>query len=1645
MLIVDGLDHISRVLAESPALAREDTDIVEELTTLVIPAGVRLLIGSQPGPHLRPLAGTHTEVTMPPWGEGEVWALALGYGLGDALVQSGTDEKQVRAMLWERSEGNPLYATFLVRGLLAEFQRGAVGAEEWLDSAPVIHGEIANYYAHLYALVAGDVRTIADVLGTIDFAVTEADLRSIVGPLAARQIPAAIERLRPILVEVAGQGGLRIFHESFRRFVVERFRAEGLSLSQVLDEVAAWLDRLDILTDTKAYRYLLPVLRRAGRSDEVLRRVGPDFLSESLAHGHPRPAVERNLALATEVAAAEQAWPELTRYSELWRAVHTTFEEHLQEPLSWWLGFLDVFGPDALANRLLFDGRPTFDRHLGLVLCSRLDDAGAVPPWREYLDLPRTPVSDRQGEIDHSWLGEVLAAHLHGLLRNEDSATALGWLRPVISEDWGEWEFEILAPLAERLAASGPAGSEELLLQARNATGNTGAALLLARARRRRAAGDANGAATDAEHAARLHPHPGTVGEALRAGAVELPPGFALPDPDAHEIRFDHDSEDVQRQAIQTWSDAVAVLAFRAPERLDAVEHRQDGAEWFRRWLRLILRTARAEALAIRDETAASAQAAQALRSLGEEIDPVARPAREIHLLSIWNTARDALERCLALVREDRDWAVALGALTCAASRMLDAAGERPADRILRDSLTGVLEPHAARPEVRELIRAAVDAQVQRAEAHGEYFDSLANTEMSAAQTLTAIGDAEAAKTHWLTAALYMAAYGQRKDATLYQLVEALPAFTEDRDTIVDVVERLDPLVSAVTNHTDGRGTRGLANASLRALADADPAAALALAARSQAAGGGQFGWRLEQASQDAVAAARGQGDALLVALAQSTFRFAPDYDPDAPADAERWAGMVENLAAVDPAAGAEALRRLAARVEGDHRRELPAAWEPVAAVSARLGVPVTPPTTSIGPGPETGGSDPTVIRYGIPRRVRAADAATPPSLPIPGASPLQLMAWVRHALRKPVNGGRQEVARVTNTVGYACVQLAQDGQEATAVRLIRFISCELPTFERHGGEPLADLGEGFERHELPRLAAVAYAIAFARSRGGGGWDAFGGPEHAHWLARALALDPDEGRRALAAEIVLLVQGAYVTGITPGIVRRIAAWGDTDTARACWDEAYRVIAHRLPSRCRNRSELLPFRRNDIPEWTVDEALTALIIARINHPELDRKRSALHAFAIALRERPEAIPKPLEALLAVDGAPTFGTFVLQTLLEAEPASHTVTQRIASVLTQLTGSSLFSERALAKRLLGRAALGDGWAVEPPAPELDQRPADHNLKAVYSFDTDGRLKGLAKLWPELPVHVARRFEVLAGDSAKRRMRERWDAASDRDRDLEFRIPMLFWERELAELALQEALGGIRPYLSSLGEWTADAEDRILTKALPETRLPVSNEASRSIRPALPLPTRAVDGEQGLPVLPVEDELGGWTRLAWREREYTFHRHMHWGNPSEILSVVAGAVVSAPGEQPGHAMPLGRFPARAWFQWDGLLPRSLPVEWAPPSGPVIGLDQLGGPLGDHEVLVMPPVYAVRYGLRPAIWPGPLRWLDAAGRPAVVYRSWRVRSITGLSSDEPSMLDGCELLVRPDIHERLMVDCGARMVLATRVSRREVPERREG
>jgi hypothetical protein len=179
-----------------------------------------------------------------------------------------------------------------------------------------------------------------------------------------------------------------------------------------------------------------------------------------------------------------------------------------------------------------------------------------------------------------------------------------------------------------------------------------------------------------------------------------------------------------------------------------------------------------------------------------------------------------------------------------------------------------------------------------------------------------------------------------------------------------------------------------------------------------------------------------------------------------------------------------------------------------------------------------------------------------------------------------------------------------------------------------------------------------------------------------------------------------------------------------------------------------------------------------------------------------------------------------------------------------------------------------------------------------------------------------------------------------------------------------------------------------------------------------------QVTEGVGTLPTLGADDPAyAGWTRLAVVERQYVVDPDRSYSPPVESVTVFAGAVAAPLGSDIPHgAFPFEDGSTDVWW-WPDAPPPSIPPRL--PLGRIVRLTRASDWLGSAFVLLPPPEIHRYFGLEAARYAGPLVWTDSSSVPAIALRTWRVRNEEALWA-EPVACEGADLVVRPDIFERL-------------------------
>lgn len=1494
-LIVDGLDHVTRVRNDGIGFDASRA-MAESLAALELPPNSVLVVLAQPGSHLEPLIERGaTTAEVPALTRPEVAELAALHGLPTVGFEG--DVELVDA-LEERAGGNALYATYLCREVMRDAARVEHAAASVL-SMPSFDGTLANYYQHLWSTLERQAWWVAETIGVIDFAVSRDELRAI-NPGSAHRVAEALEALAPVLVERAGQNRVRIYHESFGRFLRQRLQDDPEALNATLGFVAHWLQTLGMFEDARSFRSLIAVLARAGRHQEAADMVNHDFVVNAVASAMPTTAIRSCLASAASSAVQCGDWATVVRCIELGRAAETLQEERFESTV---VAFADVLvtlvGADVVADRLLHEGRTVMTGRSGLQMCAAVDRLGGVPPWLEYMsahaaeaDLDNTSYGDESDlRVELAWLrGRMRLSAASGgpppaagtsqtpgpSSPTDDLAAPMRWDALAKYVDDGELSaVSVVGILADTYGEAAVDLFGALLNEP--GTYNLAVAEAIDAGRLR-----ADATAQSWARAAAGHGLP--AGSRTRLIALGVRPGD-----DGADTQYDRDvllqlTREVQQPSVRweddvlpSWLDHVAAAAHLDPIGMDAAEALVEGPGWYGCWLRFCIALARVEALSDHNNDAALEST---ILLLAVDVRPFVGSPRACDLYPIHSTVQARVRRAVSMIQDDDVWervVEVIRGVGAATSTTLqgELGGPLSSDWVLK--LMIETAPASRSSSVREA------ARTQAAHSNATFYSDIADETLFAARTELDAGDRDAAMDLWKEACRLLVAYGWRKDPTVYELLDPFPQLTEaDPRRARERLPALQGVCERVWLHTDGKGTRQAPARWWKLLAAADPVALADLVAPAVHTRSNEPGEHLHDALAELWHAWHNEADPVAVAalrLAMSAPLNSSDADafsrlvgvlPDATQTGRLLASCLARLDERPPRYPYTNTDEMVASDEVD----VTAVNRATKTADAPFVHPLPTPTAA----PER--SQPPNRRAPVTPDSSAAplDALVLPEFaPGPVGTARAVRAWQSRPYDDTSDAWTLD--RAASVLGYRLLELAQEGRSEEAVIHLERLA------ERIGlgrdSDLLSALAEGFAIRGEVILSAAAGTLAWTRARGGGGWLAFGGETHLDALRRAFDADAgtaleilgDEISRAIGSDrlgtgVTQALIAAFVTGAAkPGVADDgvdPAMDAGTDTAFACWDAALEVISKRAP-RINAYDDpdqpyvpLAPDPGGRAP-GDLDAALAAAAIAGVARPEREAKRRALLATKYLLALQPALAATGIKHALANQSDPATLSWLLSLLDQSAGPESPAMVASADSLTALAAGPHLTVRVLARSLsrtpppLAAPEPADPELVGTTAPQLwtpdpdDQADEDDDVARMILGDVAGqRLTDAEPLLPGLAEATVRRLAAgLDDDALKRKMQSQLQALEDSDaRGRRFPDSWLA-VLEAAEDALQRGATGARAADLRRGV-TQDpvAREAGLAEALlDEPSLALTLEATRQPRPPVPAPPSRYD----------------------------------------------------------------------------------------------------------------------------------------------------------------------------------------------------------
>ncbi|MCI6746845.1 MAG: ATP-binding protein [Anaerolactibacter massiliensis] len=410
-IIVDGLDHIDREYElNKNILAKNDTEIIKEITEIQFPDNCCVLIISQPISELddfRRLGYADFEIKR--WEKQQIVALMGKYQIEDgtlnssSLLDSGMNfdsdsesDTSISTIILNKSQGNALYISYLMR----QFQGQKITAELF-KNLPDYDADLLNYYEYLYSRVRCSQTVIA--LCGAEFYLNENELQEITG--IGNFVKEDLSILHPVLRNNLVSGGVAIYHESFRRFILKKLKDGSVDIPRTIyGGLIVWLENKPFYKNQKSYYYLPSLYLRANDND-IINIIKPDFVVESIKEGYARQKIRNNIirliygaAKAADIVALATAAELLSMLEDL-NDVDDTRESYL-------VALADVKGADKLKNLMQVDGRATMSVSTGLKACYICSRAGVNPWWDLYIDTEKRTI-DVQKEAKYYFRNHI--------------------------------------------------------------------------------------------------------------------------------------------------------------------------------------------------------------------------------------------------------------------------------------------------------------------------------------------------------------------------------------------------------------------------------------------------------------------------------------------------------------------------------------------------------------------------------------------------------------------------------------------------------------------------------------------------------------------------------------------------------------------------------------------------------------------------------------------------------------------------------------------------------------------------------------------------------------------------------------------------------------------------------------------------------------------------------------------------------------------------------------------------------------------------------------------------------------------------------------------------------------------------------------
>lgn len=813
VLMVDGLDHLNRVVTQNKLSEDLVENFISNILDLKLPKDSSIFIASQPTADLDKIikskkVGVHT---LEAWNERMIEAFVKKHNNCLSTERQLIVDKETLGLILKKTEGNPLYLTYVVKEIISSGNEASVAVS--LGSLPQLNNDLNNYYKYLTKTSNETDFALMQTLALLDFSVSSGELNEMFPPVHKPVIEATIKKIKPVLKSGIVQGGIRIYHESFRRFIIEESHKNKQKDSDLYWHITEWLSKKGFYESQRTYRYLIPYLIRSNEEGGVYVLLPKDFIAKSLFFFHSPESITSNLNKIADFAGRNQRWDIYCKAVELKRSLHTyTYERAESVDNVYHQAILDVQGPDTFCERLMFDGDPVFSRTAGILLCQKAEHCGGKPPW-DFYDVTGVPMSVNDGNEIY-YFQQVESAHFLNLIRKSSIDFAIRTMGRTILRNryagtekrqinWLLAEFNFVFGVSQnytKLLSIPTTKSKKIFLHLAVAD------YLHRDGKKKEARGISTEVLKTTKDIAQILTGVkcgGVVSNLGNIGDISMLTASLNGFHDLHK--------DKEVPVFENWYNMLQILSYADPEKVKEARKlitKIDG--WYRAWLVFIFDLSLLEA-----ENASTIEKEERLEVILSELLKYAHPftgnPRAMDLYWVHKYSTDSFRRVLVISKDFSDYNPILEKLVSISNKTtsyLDRSSHGPLDGEKLNSILKEVYPILDDTK-KKIVLKRLKENVYSGLASTYYYDSSSFEHLKLASVLSQAGKKSEAKKELFTGCTHLGAYGHRKDATLFEIIEPINFIAKkDLSFASGALLKTYPLAETVWRFTDGRTTK---------------------------------------------------------------------------------------------------------------------------------------------------------------------------------------------------------------------------------------------------------------------------------------------------------------------------------------------------------------------------------------------------------------------------------------------------------------------------------------------------------------------------------------------------------------------------------------------------------------------------------------------------------------------------------------------------------------------------------------------------------------------------------------------------------------------------------------------------------------------